>query len=201
MPNTPTPLYDHDLSPRRRTFDERFLPLMEGFALFVTSHWLALMNAALFVFSGLPVLSPILEAGDSPVGQTLGSVIFVAYRATCHQLPNRSFFIMGHQVAWCERDAAIWTALLLGGLLFGFVRHRLRSPDMWLYALLILPMAIDGTTQLFGVRESNWELRVITGTLFGLASAWLVLPILERGMNEVRASLEVGRGSPEPPAQ
>ena len=39
------------------------------------------------------------------------------------------------------------------------------------YLLLIAPMAIDGLTQLVGWRESNWELRTLTGALFGLASA------------------------------
>jgi hypothetical protein len=40
-------------------------------------------------------------------------------------------------------------------------------------------MALDGFTQLFGWRESTWELRVSTGLLFGLASGWLVLPHLD----------------------
>jgi uncharacterized membrane protein len=47
------------------------------------------------------------------------------------------------------------------------------------YGVLILPMALDGFTQLFGWRESTWELRVMTGLIFGLASGWLVLPRLD----------------------
>ena len=43
----------------------------------------------------------------------------------------------------------------------------------------VLRLALDGFTQLFGWRESSWELRVATGLLFGLASAWLVLPRLD----------------------
>jgi hypothetical protein len=76
------------------------------------------------------------------------------------------------------------------GLLFSLVRRRVGPLPIRWYVLLCVPMAIDGTTQLFGWRESTWELRVITGFLFGLASAWLVFPILERGMREVRDSLE-----------
>jgi uncharacterized membrane protein len=105
-------------------------------------------------------------------------------------LPQRSFFVEGHQVAWCERDVAIWGSMLAAGLLFGVVRKWLRPLDFRLYLLFCVPMALDGFTQLFGWRESTWELRTITGTIFGLASAWLVLPILERGMNDVRRSLE-----------
>ena len=56
--------------------------------------------------------------------------------------------------------------------------------------LLIAPMALDGFTQLFGFRESTWELRVVTGTLFGIASVWLIYPHLQTGMAEMAAVLE-----------
>lgn len=178
------------VSDRRQTFDEVALPWIEGFVHFVTAHWLAMTNLALAVFVGLPILSPILEATSSPVLNMAGQAIFIAYRVTCHQLPYRSYFLEGHQVAWCERDVAIWGSILGAGLLFGLVRHWLPPLDFRLYVLFCVPMAIDGLTQLFGWRESTWELRTITGALFGLASAWLVLPILERGMSDVRSSLE-----------
>ena len=61
-------------------------------------------------------------------------------------------------------------------------RGRVRSPSIWLYALLIAPMAVDGFTQLLGWRESTWELRVITGVLFGVATVWLLYPYIERTM-------------------
>jgi uncharacterized membrane protein len=78
-------------------------------------------------------------------------------------------------MAFCERDLAIYLGLVLVGLIYA--RWRALQPCGYLlYGVLILPMAIDGFTQLFGWRESTWELRVLTGLLFGLASAWLVLP-------------------------
>ena len=178
------------VSERRRTFDEVALPWIEAFVHTVAARWLAMTNLTLALFVGLPVLSPILEASDSPVLNMAGQAIFLAYRVTCHQLPGRSFFVAGYQVAWCERDVAIWGSLLAAGLLFGVVRRWLQPLDFRLYLLFCVPMAIDGLTQLFGWRESTWELRIITGTIFGLASAWLVLPILERGMSDVRRSLE-----------
>ncbi len=181
------------MSERRQSFDNLVLPWIERFVYLVASHWLAFTNAALALFVGLPVLSPLLEASDLPAFSLAGQAIFFAYRATCHQLPGRSFFILGHQVAWCERDVAIWGSFLAAGLIFGAVRTWLRPLDLRLYLLLCVPMALDGVTQLFGWRESTWELRTITGTLFGLASAWLVLPILQRGMDDVRRSLQASR--------
>ena len=49
---------------------------------------------------------------------------------------------------------------------------------------MILPMAIDGTTQMFGLRESTWELRVLTGTLFGLGNVWFALPLIQKTILE-----------------
>ena len=85
---------------------------------------------------------------------------------------------LGWKMAFCERDLAIYVGLLAVGLLYARRRH-MRPASFGLYAVLILPMALDGFTQLFGWRESTWELRVGTGLLFGLASAWLVLPRLD----------------------
>jgi len=49
----------------------------------------------------------------------------------------------------------------------------------------LLPMALDGGTQLFGLRESNWLLRSLTGAIFGIASVWLAYPYIEDAMQEV----------------
>jgi uncharacterized membrane protein len=191
---SPVEFNDADISPGRASFDARVLPWIEAFVLFVSSHWLALTNLSLALFAGLPLLAPILASTGNPVLDAAGRAIFFAYRATCHQLPERSFFILGHQVAWCERDTAIWGSVLVGGLLFSLLRRKLGQLDLRLYALFCVPMAVDGVTQLLGFRQSNWELRTITGTIFGLASVWLVFPILERGMGEVRESLAASRG-------
>jgi len=54
----------------------------------------------------------------------------------------------------------------------------------WLWLLLTLPMAWDGLTQMFGLRESTWELRLMTGALFGFASIWFALPCLQKTFEE-----------------
>jgi uncharacterized membrane protein len=49
-------------------------------------------------------------------------------------------------------------------------------------------MAVDGITQLVGLRSSTWQLRTITGALFGLGSAWLALPYVEEAFQDIRRS-------------
>lgn len=128
-----------------------------------------------FLFgNSLAPLKPALEAGGMPVGVNL--------------LQERQFIgnaAIGYKVAICQRDIAIYGAVLLAGLLFGVVRRRLNALTIWIYALLLLPMALDGGTQLFGLRESNWLLRSLTGALFGMASVWLAYPYIEDAMQEV----------------
>jgi uncharacterized membrane protein len=150
-------------------------------------HWLAYLNAGLLTFSLLPILAPVLAAlGANDVALE----IFQAYSITCHQMPTRSFFLFGHQMAYCERNTSIYGTMAIAGLAYVFLRQRGVTPlSIPLYLILILPMAVDGFTQLFGLRESTWLLRGLTGALFGVATAWLTLPRLDESFSEIDAEL------------
>jgi len=100
----------------------------------------------------------------------------------------------GYKMALCQRDIAIYGSVLLFGLLFGLVRRRLQPPSVKVYLLFLIPIALDGFTQLFGLRLSNWWLRTFTGAIFGGASVWLAYPYLEEAMNGV-IQTELGRRS------
>lgn len=92
----------------------------------------------------------------------------------------------GYKLALCQRDMAMYGALFVGGLLFGLVRKRLRPLSMLAYVLCLAPIAIDGGTQLVGLRESNPVLRLFTGGLLGLATVWMLYPRLETAFAEIR---------------
>ena len=178
----------------------------------LAKHWLFLANLTWGFYVGLPILAPILMLTGHP---WLGNIIYTAYKVACHQIPWRSFFIggsqivytyeelstlvgpalpqryigdvaIGYKVALCQRDVATYGTILLAGLVFGLVRRRVKPLPIWAFVLSLVPMGIDGLTQLFGLRESNWQLRMITGALFGLASIWLAYPYLEEGMRDIR---------------
>lgn len=107
---------------------------------------------------------------------------------------------VGYKVALCERDLAIYGALLLSGLVFSLVRSRARPLPLWAYILIgIIPIGLDGGSQLISYvavglipgivpRESTWLLRTITGGLFGWATAWLAFPNLQGAFTEVAES-------------
>jgi uncharacterized membrane protein len=109
---------------------------------------------------------------------------------------------LGYKVALCERDIAIFGSLLLGGLLFGLARsilHRRGSEvprlPVWAYLLALVPIGIDGVTQLIGLRESDWILRSITGALFGLATVWLAYPYVQEAMADVVRTSREGKAA------
>jgi uncharacterized membrane protein len=94
---------------------------------------------------------------------------------------------IGYKVALCERDIAIYGAVFLAGIIFADLRARgrVRAPTLRVYLLFLIPIAVDGLTQLFGWRESNWWLRTVTGAIFGAASVWLAYPYVEEAMQDV----------------
>ena len=171
-------------------------------------HWLATVNISLTLYVAGGFAAPVLAAGGlRSLADALYAVYHLtchqwAFRSffllgsdtrgplaayTQDQLaalPVDPFgFVgdpeLGWKMAFCERDLAIYAALLAVGLFYAKYRSRMQPLGFGVYAVLILPIALDGFTQLFGWRESTWQLRVATGALFGLASAWLVLPRLD----------------------
>src|SRR5258708_16400472 len=79
-------------------------------------------------------------------------------------------------MAFCEGNLGILAGLLAFSLAFGLVQRQLQPASFAQFAVLVSPIAIDGLTQLVGWRESTWELRIATGVLFGIASAWFLYP-------------------------
>lgn len=142
-------------------------------------HWLAVVNGIVAAFIGIAILTPVAYA----FGWTgPASAAFDAYRFVCAQTPSHSFYIAGYQCCLCARCLSIYCALLLGGLLLNVIRRQPRAPrplNWKFWVLAMVPMALDGGTQLFGWRESNAGLRILTGIIFGLATAWFMLPQIE----------------------
>jgi len=172
-------------------------PAVEWLARLIIDHWLLIANAMLFVFIALPFAAPILEA----IGLSLPArAIFLAYRVTCHQLPERSFFLMGHQVAICSRCSAIYLSFWGVGLFYALgtlVRPGKvpvwKSPPLWVIAIAAIPMAIDGLTQLSGLRESTNLLRTVTGGLPGAVAASVMYPYMHTGFKQAREVWEAGQ--------
>jgi uncharacterized membrane protein len=75
----------------------------------------------------------------------------------------------------CARCTALYGGLILGSLLFRFLPAMRQQTARIVVAVALLPMAIDGGTQLLRLRESTNLLRVETGLPAGIAIALWVL--------------------------
>jgi uncharacterized membrane protein len=102
---------------------------------------------------------------------------------------------IGYKIALCQRDVAIYGAILLFGIVFALTGRRLPALPWYLWIIIgILPIAWDGLSQLisqpplnfFDYRESTPFLRVLTGGLFGFTTAWFGYPMVEETMAETR---------------
>ncbi len=114
----------------------------------------------------------------------LAKPIFNALHLICAQIPSHSFYMLGHQLGMCARNISIYGSMFVGALVFQISKKRLAGIPWWLWVLMLLPIAFDGLSQMFGLRESTWELRVLTGVLFGIANMWFALPFIQKTINE-----------------
>ncbi|HEX8251957.1 MAG TPA: DUF2085 domain-containing protein [Thermoanaerobaculia bacterium] len=102
------------------------------------------------------------------------------FRMVCHGKVERCLELFGAPMPICARCTAIYFGLLGGLALFPFMPW-LRERTMRLIAFVaISPLAIDGLTQLTGLRESTNPLRIATGVITGLAFGLWVLSAVER---------------------
>lgn len=167
----------------------------------VQRHWLLLFSLVWGSFVVLPFLAPTLMQ----IGwESAAGAIYSAYSFTCHQMPQRSFFLFGSQttyslgqiqaafqesnnplilrqftgnpamgwkVAWSDRMVSMYTAILPATWLWALFRKRLAPLSLRGFALLLLPMAIDGGSHVIsdlagignGFRDTNLWLAPITG--------------------------------------
>jgi len=110
--------------------------------------------------------------------------------------------LLGYKIALCERDVAIWGAMALFGVVYALTSRKLPKLHWLIWVFLGLgPIGLDGFSQLFSqipipfiqsilpYRESTPLLRVLTGFLFGLTTAWFMFPLIEESIAETRGLL------------
>jgi len=171
------------IGPRRQAFNRALTDGLEFMGGWLRRHWLALVNGVLITYIGLAILTPVAFAFglDGPA-----TAVFHVYRFFCDELPTHSFYIFGYQICLCQRCLAIYTSMLLSGITLAVLRKRREVPSItwWMWVLAMVPMAMDGGTQLFGLRESNVWLRLLTGTVFGVGTALFLLPQIQKSAED-----------------
>lgn len=103
-----------------------------------------------------------------------GKSLLIGHASGCHQLPERSFFAGKRKFPLCARC----TGILAGGVgtaLTLLTAAPLTPPSILIATLLLAPLIVDGTTQLFTRYESTNLRRFITGVLFSIGGISLLI--------------------------
>jgi len=136
--------------------------------------WLVVAGLAVVVMA-MVIGAPLARAGGH---STLAFAIYGAFSKLCHQIPERSFFIAGHQLAICARCTGLYVGFTAVTLCYPLVRSVRRidtPPRKWLF-IAALPLVIDFSLGYFGLWENTHLSRFLTGALLGSVSVLYVLP-------------------------
>lgn len=139
-------------------------------------------NAYLLLLAGellwlsLLIITPYLASRHC----NISSFFYYFFSHFCHQRPERSLFLFQFQIPVCARDTALYAAAFASSTAYPLFRKLCtpKMPSLWYLALFLLPMAIDGGTQLLGLHESTNLLRIITGGIAGIAVPFYFIPLM-----------------------
>src|SRR5207302_3838448 len=81
------------------------------------------------------------------------------FRLLCHGNPNRCLEIWHVPMPICARCTALYAGFLAGIILFMLLPRLQEMTARWILGLAVLPMFLDGITQLATIRESTNPLR------------------------------------------
>lgn len=153
------------------------------------------------VMGCLSVMSLILGA---PLALSAGHPFwaFTIYRAfsyVCHQIPERSFFIAGHQFAVCSRCFGLYAGFTVATIAYPVVRslRQTEAPARkWLF-LAAVPLAIDFAVGYFGIWENTHSSRFATGALLGAVAVFYVMPgLMDLSLREWRRKSKHAAATP-----
>jgi uncharacterized membrane protein len=105
-----------------------------------------------------------------------------------HTLPySKAIVVMkegyeGYKFPVCARCFAIYLGLMVGAIAFLLLSYAKllkphAIPHIGVFLLAILPLAIDGTTQLLTPYESTNQIRLFTGLLAGITTSFYACPL------------------------
>lgn len=130
---------------------------------------LAFVGAIPAVILGLSTLTTWAISAGAPMKLRL------LFRLMCHGRIERSLELFGVPMPICARCAGIYLGLMAGLAAFWLVQFVSEKAFRIAAFVAVTPLAIDGLTQLSGLRESTNELRIATGLIAGLAFGLWIL--------------------------
>jgi uncharacterized membrane protein len=137
-------------------------------------YLLTLAGSILWI--GAIVLAPVLREAGSP----LSAILYGCFAPACHQVPERSFFLLGHPLAVCARCFGIYAGFLGGMILYPFLRgfDAVRLPRMRSFLLASLPVGLDTAGNILGLWNTANLPRFLLGFAWGTSLPFYALTAL-----------------------
>lgn len=186
---------------------------VSAFGLTVRRHWFAIAAGLVGLYAGLPWLAPVLmrlgwvapahaiyALYSTQCHQMAQRSYFLFGPALMHSPSDllsagvlfepaalRAFLgnaELGWKVAWSDRMTSMYTSLFVSMLGIRVFGGRLRRLPTWAFAMMLLPLALDGATHLIsdfsglglGFRDTNAWLAALTAnrlpSAFYVGDAW-----------------------------
>ena len=166
-----------------------------------TDHSRAALAAfAVWLFIGITGTAILIAVIVAPIVQAQGHSVFAgaiyqSFSYLCHQIPERSFHLAGHQFAVCSRCTGLYAGFAFATLALPLLRSlkRTDTPHVIWLLLSAVPLTIDFGLTYFEIWENNHFTRVTTGALFGAVAALYVVPGLIELSAKVQRRLSRGR--------
>ena len=136
--------------------------------------WLFVSAVALAVV-GLIIAAPFAQAHGHP---EFASPIYKTFSFVCHQIPERSFHMSGHQFGVCSRCTGLYTGFAVAALIYPLARSLKRTDTpsrVWLF-LAAVPLAIDFALTYFGIWPNTQLSRFLTGALLSSVAVFYIMP-------------------------
>ena len=158
---------------------------------FATVTWAITATIGLALVA-LIIGAPLAQANGHPA---FASSIYKAFSFVCHQIPDRSFHLAGHQFGVCSRCTGLYVGFAVAALIYPLARSLKRTDTparLWLI-LATLPLAIDFGLGYFSIWENTHLSRFLTGALLSSVAVFYIMP----GLIELSSAIRrrVGRES------
>jgi uncharacterized membrane protein len=136
----------------------------------------------------------------APLAQANGHAAFAlaiykTFSFVCHQIPERSFHLLGYKFAVCSRCTGIYSGLAIAVLIYPLARsfRDTQTPSLvWLF-VATAPLAIDWSVGYFSIWQNNHASRFATGFLLGAVAVFYILPgLIELSLRVVPRSRRQG---------
>ncbi|MCW5959789.1 MAG: DUF2085 domain-containing protein [Pyrinomonadaceae bacterium] len=133
--------------------------------------------AAVSIWNLVIIAPPLLASAGA---NSAANSIFYFFGFLCHQIPERSFEVLGHHFAVCVRCFGVYFGLIVGFLIYPLIRNIEEIepfPRVWLF-LSLVPIGVDWLLGMLDIWQNTFLSRFVTGAILGAACAIFIIPAI-----------------------